>query len=600
MSTIEKVGGVVSINEIIRDAVSGEPEETDGSEVVRKVEREVQSLSNTTRLINGLYDLAKGYPATADAVVAFKAFCSIKMTKRENDSRILVLYVAMRDIMTLMMDLKNTQKAASAEQLNLKDLEAFSLEDQPPRARLRGHFWQQTLATWVDTFIERKIEFERFMPTTYSATSTFQPEIISNRLKSIQTLFEKLVLPNEQKIAAAIDRAGGSGTALQNDSVLLRLMAMVTVADAGWGQTLTEGQKLENLKSELCEHPEDVLQRNLETLTGKWQLQTCVEVDVILLALDMDEYKVFGTDDKASNKRLNVYIRDPEMRKIWADLKWQSVVEIDQFVLGLHAHYKRNFYWKDAGLCTYHGDRWALAFLSPLWGRPIMEPSGNAFAGFVTWADVNKLMDMRPLSLEWSIPRWLAYSAVGWRFAALEYVTKISAILNDIRATVPDMLPRNKQLVGAFLKYHCNWIGKLVRGISGSDGPPQRKDLLEKFREMIEFEEERLGENLERIQYDIDSLHTLTLVLDQGEFGKTVFFLIYLLLRNARKIFDAETDVFNTKEFFVRSWISLDQIRLAVHRHASALEVLLSAHDGNFIKTSFSSYAFGMLREFHS
>lgn len=46
-------------------------------------------------------------------------------------------------------------------------------------------------------------------------------------------------------------------------------------------------------------------------------------------------------------------------------------------------------------------DQWALEYLGVTWLQPIMEAFDEDSSGYVTTSEVNKLMDMRPLSLSW-------------------------------------------------------------------------------------------------------------------------------------------------------------------------------------------------------
>lgn len=49
----------------------------------------------------------------------------------------------------------------------------------------------------------------------------------------------------------------------------------------------------------------------------------------------------------------------------------------------------------------HDSDEWALEFLGVPWLEAIMEAFDDDASGYVTIAEVNKLMDLRPVSLSW-------------------------------------------------------------------------------------------------------------------------------------------------------------------------------------------------------
>ena len=72
------------------------------------------------------------------------------------------------------------------------------------------------------------------------------------------------------------------------------------------------------------------------------------------------------------------------------------------FVMTLQDHYRDLFERTaaDAG-DPVTSDEWALEFLTMTWLEPIMEAFDDDASGYVTIAEVNKLMDMRPPNLDW-------------------------------------------------------------------------------------------------------------------------------------------------------------------------------------------------------
>ena len=69
------------------------------------------------------------------------------------------------------------------------------------------------------------------------------------------------------------------------------------------------------------------------------------------------------------------------------------------FVTTLQDHYRDVFDNAIPGAVTT--DQWALKYLGMEWLRPIMEAFDDDASGYVTTTEVNRLMDLRPPSLDW-------------------------------------------------------------------------------------------------------------------------------------------------------------------------------------------------------
>ncbi len=228
------------------------------------------------------------------------------------------------------------------------------------------------------------------------------------------------------------------------------------------------------------------------------------------------------------------------------------------FVMTLQDHYRDLFDHTVAGPGDpVASDEWALEFLNMAWLEPIMEAFDDDASGYVTIAEVNKLMDMRPPNLNWrlvhvphrrmivyqanralgSIPHWLAYWAIGthapsinciisltdtlstgWKIGASMHASRILILLSLMRDAVPKVLPRNRSAVDNYFVVWW-WIGMMIAGLQNSfdaelNTPSYR------FQEYIDMEEARLRGNLERIKYNIDASDTLTLVMGTGGLEK--------------------------------------------------------------------------------
>lgn len=97
------------------------------------------------------------------------------------------------------------------------------------------------------------------------------------------------------------------------------------------------------------------------------------------------------------------------------------------FVMSLQEFFRELFDLAAPGISD--SDQWALEYLGVSWLQPLMDAFDEDASGYVTIAEVNRLMDTRPSELTWryvqlvftwartdqisSIPHWMAYWAIG-------------------------------------------------------------------------------------------------------------------------------------------------------------------------------------------
>ncbi|KAH9919746.1 uncharacterized protein BXZ73DRAFT_104850 [Epithele typhae] len=585
------------------EAVSSDVGALAASDVAQKIERGIQRFAdNIPWLMKSLDELAKIHPAVTVAVLAFKAVYYLESTRQENDRRVMTLYVTMKDVMVAMVQLKDIESTShrgldgQAIEDRLEALSKQTAADIKACANLcdtflkkrtlarvfKGPIWADKLASWVDVFTERKGGFE-FALAMHSATTVSdvkrQNYEMSAKLDVILALFNKFAPEDERKVEKAISEAGGITTARKDDEVLKSLIAISVSmrADApgadprragvpapeaqgrvgagaggrrqivGKGARGKDSASLDELKAELREDVDDALERNFETFTGKFQLQIGILQDALERYIRAENDRVIDAVTGAMAKGPHMRIRDPEMRQIWHDMNWRGSVKARSFVLTLQEYYRELFDEAITGKASNDSDQWALTYLSVPW----------------------LLMDMRPLSLTWSIPHWIAYWAIG--ASALH----ACACVIDIRDIIPKILARNRREGDHFLNNHWTWIAKLVHGFLVPDPPDQAYGLIERFHEMTALEENRLRGNLEKVKYHIDATDTLTLVLGRNALEKSICFF-------AMKMLNAATEVALTKGCFERCANSFHEVQSAVISRVSELQTLFEQQHEQF------------------
>ncbi|KAM5542283.1 hypothetical protein V8D89_004156 [Ganoderma adspersum] len=549
--------------------------EAASTDLAQQIERGIQRFAdNIPWLMKSLDELARIHPAVTVAVLAFRAVYALESTRQENDRRVATLYVEMKDMMMVMVQLRRiaTQTHVGLDGKVLKDrlqeLAEKTAEDIKQCANVcdtflkkgilvkffKGPVWADRLAGFVKVFAARKGEFQLAldMHTANSLADVKEQNYeVQAKLNTVLELFkQQFATPEECKIAIEVQRIqrGGAATGtkvregddilgdcgarkVQQDDDLLKALIAVDPftrrddpkeAKAGTEKDaqgavppharkdppMSGKQKpltLDQLKAELREDIDDALERNLSFLRTALEKYIHAESDWVIGAV---------TDVVTQGPYMK--IKDPELRRIWQEMNWRGNVKARLFVLTLQDHYRDEFEQTAHAAGAVSTDQWDLRYLNAQGLGPIIEAFDDDASGYVTITEVNKLMDLRPPSLEWSVPHWLAYLAI----AANAYIERIRTILVRMKDTIPTVLPVNLKILDAYFDIWW-WILMLLHGVSLN---LDNDDVLlsDRFQEYTDMEEQRIRKNLEKIKYYIDASDTLFLVVGSGNLDKAV------------------------------------------------------------------------------
>ena len=82
---------------------------------------------------------------------------------------------------------------------------------------------------------------------------------------------------------------------------------------------------------------------------------------------------------------------------------WRGNVKSQLFVVTLQDYFRDQFEFalSTTGSKVLASDEWTLKYLDLEWLQPIMEAFDDDGSGYVTISEVNRLIDLRPLSLSW-------------------------------------------------------------------------------------------------------------------------------------------------------------------------------------------------------
>ncbi|KAI8983185.1 hypothetical protein BD414DRAFT_523114 [Trametes punicea] len=632
------------------------------TDIAQKIERGIQRfVDDIPWLMRGLDELARIHPAVTVAVLAFKAVYALETTRQENDRRVITLYVEMKDMMMVMVQLRNVEKQthigldgrvlkdrleelAEKTAKDIKDCANFCdtfLKKRLLVKVLKGPVWAEKLSGYVKTFTDRKSDFQ-FALSMHTANSLTdvkrQTYEIDAKIDVVIALFNRFLSAEERRLAEEVERNGGAAKVRQNDDYLKSLIALdITVRRGGdkepqqgapsarekatgrkresVGGTrdtraeakdpvskAREGTKveasitLEDLKWELREDIDEALERNLETFLGKFELQ----VSMLQVALERyireENDRIIGAVTDVVTHGPHLKIKDLELRKIWQDMNWRGHVKARLLLMTLRDYYRDVI--EDARLASEErqiiNDEWTLEYLGPSWFQPLLDVLDDDASGYITIAEVNKLMDQRPAALNWSIPRWLAYWAVGWRAGAALYATRVKRMLGGIRDSLSRVLPLNRSAVDNYLGLMLSPMFKVVLAIQWD-----REWIMEgHFEDYFEHEEQRIRSNLQRVKYRIDAFETVHLVLGPGRLEKSILPLLYLLLENDYRKIQAAQSVVIAEFEFKNSGSTMSEVFEAIASRCRELKNMFEYQNLD-LDAQFEKHAWGLFHFQH-
>ncbi|KAG9050085.1 hypothetical protein FS842_011409, partial [Serendipita sp. 407] len=176
-------------------------------------------------------------------------------------------------------------------------------------------------------------------------------------------------------------------------------------------------------------------------------------------------------------------------------------------------------------------DLWTLQYISLPRVPAILEAFDDDGSGFINVVEVNEFTSSRPQ--DWSLVHWLAYWAEGWHYTIWEYRNKICSILKGMYGLVDRMEihSANRSIVDLYLSSSTfKELDQLIKSVTPYT-EANTAVLEEKIRGYIDKEEERLKSNLQKVDWNIDGLDTLSLITGRGRIERYIFPLLYLVLR---------------------------------------------------------------------
>ncbi|KAJ7757039.1 hypothetical protein B0H16DRAFT_1885755 [Mycena metata] len=559
----------------------------DTAGVLEAVENGINSfMEGMPVLMSALDEVAKLHPFIGVAVMAFKAVWALEQKRRDNDRKILALHMEMKEMMGVLLQLKS-----------VKDADAVA----PDGSTIKGRMQVIVVGTADDikacfnacdtyskkkliAFTKRRSEFE-FAMAAHTAVGVDEAnralktvdqttQEMNAKMDMMLKLFQQFVTPEQKEMDRQIQQRGGSAV-LNNNKALEELNDYENrffpqkTAAVHVGQ-MARPSDWQDLKDDLHTDPDVAMEQNMIVFTRKFEVQKRQIIDELSRAVERQGDRVIAAINAGPHDK----IIDPVQRP--HHLEGNGLAR--HFVMALRDYFQedhpkrrdRNEHDHPVVVIDKE-DEWALEYISVLRLQAISEAWDDDASGFVTIAEVNAFTTARPL--DWSLPRWIAYWAVGQHQTMQLYTNKILLLLQKMFAILPNILPVNKSSVDTTCTVN--------------------EPLQAKFKSFVEAEETRLRANLEAVQYDIDAYDTLELVTGPGRIDRYLLPLLYLLLERHFEIIRlCQTRIVHPDEL----WDAVDTLEWvgdAVRIRMDDLQTIFKQQKFD-LKQQFKGFAFGL------
>ncbi|KAF5325270.1 hypothetical protein D9619_009984 [Psilocybe cf. subviscida] len=556
-------------------------------------------------VLDGLVTLGKIHPVISGAVETFVMLISLDLERRENDKKVLVIRVAMRNMMcTFLRHIKETNEVAMKTKSTLERLIGNMIRDMIKCSSDLNGYLDHRLLTRIVASHNYEKQFQKHLECFAKHQSDLHLAI------SVHT-------------ALGVDRANTQldRISTKEDITHTKIDAIDSKLDI-FQQLFCTPNEWEALKFiakhgvKECVNQKELLQK-LVSLVGDDQIDNEKGLKAGQLerkmAVARDEYeKNFATTLKENEERFkqileiqkinhnllriynpNIKLADPELQRIWKLMGYKTIAKAKHFVLTFRDHYQhaqslpvtptspqanrdQTLQTPVDTLSVKTGDQndiisgsaddpnaWLLEYLDVAHVRPIVEAMDMDGSGFVSVEELNRFAGSRPK--QWSLLQWMVYWAAGWHLNIVDYREKIYDILVQMHEAVPAIHTANSVWVASYLDcYPIQCIEGLLR--STLDVQDKRNSQLSELAEFYaNIQQSSIKSKLEAASYKLASEADACLVGGTGRPESWLYPLLYLIL-------ERHLAIINLAKFYV-----LDDKEMSTHH--STLFWLMSVLD---------------------
>ncbi|KAI0042039.1 hypothetical protein FA95DRAFT_1500564 [Auriscalpium vulgare] len=595
----------------------------EGSALVQDIENGINRFfEGMPVFMNALDSVAQVHPFIAVAVMAFKTVYTLEVKRRGNEKKVIALYVEMKDMMAVLLQLQDIRdnkvvapdkttiedRLKSLVEKTAEDIKACSNAcDTYCKKKLlakvfQSALWDSKLLSFVDVFEKRRtaIEFALSIHTaeTVEAMTAKLSSVddstkqVNAKIDVLMTIFESLVSKEQKAIANIVAANGGAKVVRNNDKLLAALDNAVARAEDTEIRS-TGPAALDELRDDLMDDPETAVAKNMAIFSRKFEVQKRQIVDEITLVVQRETDRIIKEVRMGAHDR----IIDKSIHDIWKEMGWRGNVKARHFVLALRDSFMEKLHDKTPkikGISATKNDEidpdaWAIQYIDVMHLQPILEAFDDDASGFITVSEMNRFTSSRPI--DWSLPHWIAYWAIGWHSTIINYARKIETFFSKMEAIHAKLLPANRRLFDEYDAHIWSAVHLLSATVKNDQlGPHQ-----DKFMKYVEAEENRLRENLKAVDYFIDEANTLTLIAGIGRVEKTAFPLIYLLFERHYEIMKIGTKKILSQREIIDAGNSVGFVTKALKLRTKELRNIFTQQKMDPAK-QFQSFAFGVFK----
>ncbi|KAH9045946.1 hypothetical protein EDB84DRAFT_1633013 [Lactarius hengduanensis] len=589
--------------------------------------------------MNALDAVADLHPFIGVIVMAFKTVYTLELKRRDNEKKIIALYVEMKDMMGVLLLLKDVQndKLVAPDGRSIEDRLKVIVDRTADDIKLcsnvcdtyakkkllakvfLGTIWDAKLLSFVTLFSKRRQEFEFELSIHTSQgvdKANFKLDNIGDttsaldeKMNVMMAMFQQLVGPEQKSLAELVAAKGGVKALRNNDKVLLSLEQTASKAPSA---PSSEGHRMnrskpsdantnaDDLRKDIFEDPDAAADKNRTVFFRKFEVQKRQIIDELTLVVTRESDRVIQVVKGGPHER----ILDRSIHEIWKEMGWRGNVKARHFVLAFRDYYLEKLTSETQGVrgvntsvisSSRDPDAWAIKFIDVTRLQPILEAFDDDASGFITITEMNRFTSSRPI--EWSLPHWVAFWAVGYRASIIDYADKIEELCAKMEGVRAEVLPPNRGFIDDYFTYGWDTVHTLTAAVTSLQ-PEPGPSTSDKFKSYLEAEEARLSTNLKAVDYVIDGTDTFTLITGMGRIEKTIFPILYLLMKRHYEIMRAmRTKVLDSRELWsgVESILS---IKDAIRYRMNDLSNIFSQQKFDPEK-QFQNFAYGIFKYFN-
>ncbi|KAI0265448.1 hypothetical protein BC834DRAFT_186547 [Gloeopeniophorella convolvens] len=565
-------------------------------------------------LMNALDEVADLHPFIGIVVMAFKTVYTLELKRRENEKKVIALYVEMKDMMAVLLQLRDIRddKVVAPDHTSIEDRmkSLVDLTAEDIKQCSNGPLWDAKLLSFVTLFEKRRSEFQ-FALTVHTSLGVegantkldslgATARALDAKMNEMLAVFQSLVGPEQRQLAALVQTRGGVRVVRENEKVLRELNSIATSKSSARvitepSRSPTKSGNVENLRDDLFEDPSAAVEKNLVVFSRKFEVQKRQIVDELTIVVKRETDRVIQEVKTGPHDR----ILDQSIHGIWKEMGWRGNVKARHFVLALRDYYLERVHSESKNVRGVSGvnetrdpDAWAIDFIDLGRLQPILESFDDDASGFITITEMNKFTSARPI--DWSLPHWVAFWASGWKMSMIAYASKIESLFAKMAGIYSEVLPANRETVTDYVCVAWRVVHPWTAALKSEEEPDPYQ---ERFTPYVESEEARLTKNLKAVEYVIDSVETIPLIVGEGRIEKTVLLLTYLLMKHHFEIMRmARKKVISRRE--------LNDSEQSLQRVCECVQARMS-HLGNIFRQQgldttdrFATFAFGLFKHY--